>query len=308
MHCCATGPVDPHRGWPPPDLPPVNLAKPARATTLASTRTNAVGGHEICSQYLGLNPLIGFAIELVLYPMHHPHNESLQRATRRQYLGYPALLGLLAVLLPGCATESSQTIVPQQVASAGTPYSGSKQTLVIGKFDNRSDYMRGLFSDGVDQLGNQSQTILISYLKSSGRFNLVDRANMDEIARETAIAGQAQKLKAASYLITGAVVEFGRKEVGDMELFGILGSGKHQVAYSKVALNIVDVSTSEVVYTVQGAGEYELSNRELAGFGGTASYDSTLNGKVLDLSIREAVNRLVEGLESGAWQPEKTTP
>jgi curli biogenesis system outer membrane secretion channel CsgG len=35
------------------------------------------------------------------------------------------------------------------------------------------------------------------------------------------------------------------------------------------------------------------------GFGGTASYDSTLNGKVLDLAIREAVNRLVEGVESG---------
>ena len=26
-----------------------------------------------------------------------------------------------------------------------------------------------------------------------------------------------------------------------------------------------------------------------------------LNGKVLDLAIREAVNRLVEGIDSGAW-------
>jgi len=53
---------------------------------------------------------------------------------------------------------------------------------------------------------------------------------------------------------------------------------------------------------VQGAGEYELSNREIIGFGGTAGYDSTLNGKVLGLAIREAVNNLVNGLESGAWQ------
>jgi len=57
------------------------------------------------------------------------------------------------------------------------------------------------------------------------------------------------------------------------------------------------------VYSVQGAGEYSLSNREIIGFGGTASYDSTLNGKVLDLAIREAVNRLVEGVESGRWKP-----
>jgi len=90
--------------------------------------------------------------------------------------------------------------------------------------------------------------------------------------------------------------------VGDIQLFGILGSGKKQVAYSKVALNVVNVNTSEVVFTVQGAGEYALSDRELIGFGGTAGYDSTLNGKVLDLALREAVNRLVEGLESGAWK------
>lgn len=76
-----------------------------------------------------------------------------------------------------------------------------------------------------------------------------------------------------------------------------------QVAYAKVALNVVNVHTSEVSYSVQGAGEYELSNREVVGFGGTAGYDATLNGKVLDLAIREAVNNLVSGMESGAWRP-----
>ncbi len=90
-----------------------------------------------------------------------------------------------------------------------------------------------------------------------------------------------------------------------MELFGILGSGKKQVAYSKVNLNVVDALTSEVVYSVQGAGEYALSDREVLGFGGASSYDSTLNGKVLDLAIREAVNRLVEGVERGKWKPAK---
>jgi len=102
-------------------------------------------------------------------------------------------------------------------------------------------------------------------------------------------------------------VEFGRKETGDQQLFGILGSAKTQVAYSKVTLNIVDVTTSSVVYSVSGAGEYALSNREVIGFGGTAGYDSTLNGKVLDLAVREAVDRLVEGLEQGQWKPGKAS-
>ncbi|VFS49188.1 Putative lipoprotein NMB1126/NMB1164 precursor [Budvicia aquatica] len=104
-------------------------------------------------------------------------------------------------------------------------------------------------------------------------------------------------------MITGDVTEFGRKEVGDRQLFGLLGRGKSQIAYAKVNLNIVNVQTSEVVFSSQGAGEYELSNREVIGFGGTASYDSTLNGKVLDLAIREAVNNLVTGIENGAWKP-----
>ena len=41
----------------------------------------------------------------------------------------------------------------------------------------------------------------------------------------------------------------------------------------------------------------------MIGFGGTASYDSTLNGKVLDLAMREAINRLIDGINAGAWNP-----
>jgi curli biogenesis system outer membrane secretion channel CsgG len=65
----------------------------------------------------------------------------------------------------------------------------------------------------------------------------------------------------------------------------------------------VDIRTSVVVYSVQGAGEYELSDREVLGFGASASYDSTLNGKVLDLAIAEAVDKLALGIDSGAWKP-----
>jgi curli biogenesis system outer membrane secretion channel CsgG len=158
-----------------------------------------------------------------------------------------------------------------------------------------------MFSDGVDRLGGQAKTILLGHLQETGRFDVLDRDNLEELAREAKIKGEAQALQGGDYALTGDVVEFGRKETGDRQLFGILGSGKSQVAYSKVTINVVDVKTSKVVYSVQGAGEYELSNREVIGFGGTAGYDSTLNGKVLDLSIREAVNRLVEGLEQGKW-------
>ena len=214
------------------------------------------------------------------------------------------LMMIAIMFLAGCATETSTTVAPKQVTSAATPYSGPKNPISVGKFDNRSTFLRGLFSDGVDRLGSQAKTILVTHLQQSNRFVVLDRENMTEIQQEAKLRNKDQKLKGAQFVLTGDVTEFGRKETGDQQLFGILGRGKTQVAYSKVSINVVNVLTSEVVFSVQGAGEYALSNREIIGFGGTASYDSTLNGKVLDLAIREAVNRLVEGIERGAWKPE----
>jgi len=208
----------------------------------------------------------------------------------------------VAAALSGCATESSQTLAVPAVAVAQTPYAGKPVAISIGKFDNRSDYMRGIFSDGVDRLGGQAKTILTTSLQQSGRFNVLDRDNLSEIKQEAGFMHKAQSVKGANYVITGDVTEFGRKEIGDNELFGILGRGRKQIAYAKVSLNVVDTTTSEVVASSQGAGEYSLSDREIIGFGGAAGYDSTLNGKVLNLAIQEAVNHLAQKIDTGALQ------
>jgi curli biogenesis system outer membrane secretion channel CsgG len=212
------------------------------------------------------------------------------------------LLGLSLAAFAGCATESHVALKVEKPVAAASAYNGPKSAIAVGQFDNRSTYMRGIFSDGVDRLGGQAKTILVGHLQSTGRFTVLDRDNMRGLANEASIAGKTQSLQGAEFMITGDVVEFGRKETGDMQLFGILGSGKKQTAYSKVTLNVVDVQSSQVVFTASGAGEYALSDREVIGFGGTTGYDSTLNGKVLDLAIREAVDRLSEGLEQGRWK------
>lgn len=215
------------------------------------------------------------------------------------------LLAASGALLAGCATESSRTVAVQQVDGASQPYAGPRAPIAVGKFDNRSSFMRGIFSDGVDRLGGQAKTILVTHLQQTRRFSVLDRDNLAETRQEAGFKGTAQQIKGADYVVTGDVSEFGRKEVGDQQLFGILGRGKEQIAYAKVSLNIVDIGTSEVVWSTQGAGEYSLSNREVIGFGGTASYDSTLNGKVLDLAIRDAVNKLTAAIDAGAWKPVK---
>ncbi|BAL96792.1 CsgG/HfaB family protein [Rubrivivax gelatinosus] len=206
-----------------------------------------------------------------------------------------------AFMLAGCATESSRTVEVAKVSTAAAPYVGVRLPVSIGKFDNRSNFMRGVFTDNVDRLGSQAKTTLISHLQQSQRFNVLDRENLNETRQEAQFKSQSQTIRGADYVLTGDITEFGRKEVGDQQLFGLLGKGKSQVAYAKVTINVVDSATSEVVYSAQGAGEYQLSTREVVGFGGTSSYDATLNGKVLDLAIREAVERLVSGVDAGQW-------
>lgn len=206
-----------------------------------------------------------------------------------------------AFSLWGCATEGSRALVVEKVQSAAAPYAGARIAVSVGKFDNRSSFMRGVFSDGVDRLGSQAKTTLIAHLQQSQRFSVLDRDNLAETRQEAQLRGQTQALKGAEFVVTGDISEFGRRDVGDQQLFGLLGRGKTQVAYAKITLNVVNSLTGEVVHSARGAGEFDLSNREILGFGGTAGYDATLNGKVLDLATREAVNSLVAAAESGLW-------
>ncbi len=215
-----------------------------------------------------------------------------------------AIVLTFIILSVGCATESRRTILPENVETYRTPYAGKKTVLVVGAFQNQSNYALGLFSSNVDRLGNQAKTILKTHLDLTDRFILVDRENLKEIEQESKISGVQQKLTGARYAVTGDVTEFGRKVIGDRQLFGIFGASKEQTAYAKVSLSIVDVVTSEVLYSTQGAGEYSLNNREVLGFGGTAAYDATLNGKVLNFAITEAVNNLTRDLQNGIWTAE----
>lgn len=209
---------------------------------------------------------------------------------------------ILSLLFTGCATESHRAVEVEKVESHDTVYTGEKTTLVVGKFQNRSSYLQGLFSSDYDRLGNQSRTILKTHLQQTNRFNLVDRENLAVIGQEAEFSGIKQEIVGARYAVTGDVTEFGRKVTGNQQLFGILGSGKKQTAYAKVSINIVDVASSQIVYSTQGAGEYELSNQEILGTGGTAGYDATLNGKVLNFAITEVVNNLVRDIDNGTWK------
>ena len=73
-----------------------------------------------------------------------------------------------AGILTGCAaTEESRSLAVAKPAAASRAYTGARTPISVGKFDNRSSYLRGIFSDGVDRLGGQAKTILIGHLQET---------------------------------------------------------------------------------------------------------------------------------------------
>lgn len=206
----------------------------------------------------------------------------------------------LGLMFTGCAVESHKVVQTPQIQTASQNVKKIKLPVSIGVFNNSSNFLKGVFSTGEDRLSSQAKTILTANLKDSGYFNVLDRSNLSAIAQENKFANIKSNIKAANYIVTGDVVEFGRKDIGDKQLWGILGKGKSQIAYSKVTLNVINVDTSEVIYSASGAGEYSLSSREVIGFGSSSGYDTTLNGKVLSLAIQEAVTNLTMEIDNAA--------
>ncbi|MEQ1723345.1 MAG: CsgG/HfaB family protein, partial [Pseudobdellovibrio sp.] len=119
------------------------------------------------------------------------------------------LLNILAtsslLVLAGCASESHKAIEVQKSASAktATNYRGTKHPVMVSNFDNKSGFMKGIFSDGPDRLGSQAKTVLMGHLQQTGRFRILDRDNMKELTSEAAISGKKQNIKGADFAITG---------------------------------------------------------------------------------------------------------
>src|SRR5438045_9555762 len=126
----------------------------------------------------------------------------MTRAHSRSLIGV-APVASLVLGLAACATESHQAVQVEKPAAASIAYSGPRSAIAVGKFDNRSTYMRGLFSDGIDRLGGQAKTFLVGHLQKTGRFDVLDGDNMEENAREAQLSGKQQRLQGAGVIIRG---------------------------------------------------------------------------------------------------------
>lgn len=219
----------------------------------------------------------------------------------------------MVLLSSGCAVQTPPVTVKeapqameaqknaQQVVTLAAPVKPTlKRKIALGRITNETAYGRSLLRDSSgDPLGKQVTDLLSKSLTESGAYVVFERPDIGKLKDESALAGTKLNIVGVDALIIGSLTEFGRKTVGQT---GFVSSSKKQVAFAKVDLRVVDVTTGQVFFATSGAGESSTESASTFGFGSQAAYDGTLNDSALRQAISEAVNRLSTEMAGRPWQ------
>lgn len=215
------------------------------------------------------------------------------------------------LMFSGCATMkhtqthetplSSEAYVSKtiEVKKADEPL-GLKRKVAIGRFSNETRYGQSFFLDKDDnRIGKQAMDILSAKLFETGRFIMLERADLSKIQKELEMEGSSSLKNSADYLILGSITEFGRKEVSDV---GIFSRVKKQEAFAKVNIRIVDVSTAQIIYSEEGKGSAYSEAGTMMGVGAKSAYDAQLNDKAIDAAISNLASNIIENMLDKPWR------
>lgn len=215
------------------------------------------------------------------------------------------------VMFSGCATmkhtethetpliEAPQISKSVQAKKTDEP-KGLKRKVAIGRFSNETRYGQSFFIDSDnDKIGKQAMDILSSKLFETGKFIMLERADLSKIEKELEMEGSSSLRNSADYLILGSITEFGRKEVSDV---GIFSRVKKQEAFAKVHIRIVDVSTAQIIYSEEGKGSAYSEAGTMMGVGAKSAYDAQLNDKAIDAAISNLASNIIENMLDKPWR------
>lgn len=224
------------------------------------------------------------------------------------------LLGAaLVLLLTGCAVQAPpitpmeapqpvavQRAAQQAVLTAAPSAPTLKRKIALGRISNETSYGQSLLRDtSGDPLGKQVTDLMSKALTASGAYLVFERPDISRLQAESRLTDVRLNLVGVDALIIGSLTEFGRKTVGAT---GFVSSSKRQVAFAKVDIRVVDVSTGLVFFATSGAGEASTETASTFGFGSQASYDGTLNDAAIRQAVSEAISRLSTEMSTRPWQ------
>tara|TARA_R110002167_G_scaffold34573_1_gene110278 strand:+ start:62622 stop:63614 length:993 start_codon:yes stop_codon:yes gene_type:complete len=215
----------------------------------------------------------------------------------------------VSLLFTACATVEKKEIhqTPVKPSSVSKTFAANvldtkslKRKVAIGRFTNETSYGQSFFIDSDNnRIGKQAMDILSAKLFETGKFIMLERADLAQVEKELTMAGNSIMKNAADYLVVGSITEFGRKEVSDV---GVFSRVKRQEANATVHIRIVDVSTGQIIYSESGKGIAYSEAGTVLGVGDKAAYDSSLNDKVLDVAITDLASNVIENMLDKPWR------
>jgi curli biogenesis system outer membrane secretion channel CsgG len=212
--------------------------------------------------------------------------------------------------------------LPAQADDRGEALVGPKRSIVVDKFDTLSTFTAAY---GTWDVGGGLSAMLTTALDESGRFVILERANLDRVIGEQQIktanavnpeAGpKLGAVTAAQFIVIGSVTEFGMEDSGGSINIGVAGASglggllglKKTGGAVALDLRIVDTTTSQVVQTLKV--REPLSNTSLsAGTSykamnlGSDSFNNTPLGEATRHAIEKAVAEIVAVTARQPWQ------
>ncbi len=212
-------------------------------------------------------------------------------------------------------------VVMQLLAAAITANAqektGKKKRVAVFVFEDKTDHHWSWWNG--QPVGDGMSEMLTTTLVKSGKYTVIERAQMDKILQEQGLAmsgavspqtaAQAGKILGVELAIMGAVTEFGYKKLstgGALKKIGIGGALGKRSATVAVDVRFVNTSTAEIlmaetVRKEKSKGDISIDTDAIR-FDSEAQFDETLVGKATREAINEVVKLLDEQSGGGAWE------
>ena len=185
--------------------------------------------------------------------------------------------------------------------SQSSPARSLKRKVAIARFTNESTYAKGIFfnKESNNPIEKQAADMLATKLAATEKFILMERQDFDQIVKEGQIGDVSFQKVGADFLIMGSVTEFGRTTSGESK-FG--KQTKTQTVRAGVSVRLVDVATSQIIYSEEAKGEAETKTKTVLGYGKEAEYDQALDDKAISAAISKLVENITNNCMNRPWK------
>ncbi len=189
------------------------------------------------------------------------------------------------------------------VGMPSTVFAQAKIRIAVANFENSSTW-----AWWGDNLGRAAADELATQLVQSGKYTVIERAQLEAILREQSLgasgavtpatAAKVGKLLGVQLLLTGSITAFSIKRTS----IGLRGvGGSYSNAESKVDARLVNTETGEIMIVAVGQGNKRMGGGYFKGVSAEQTFDQGAAQEALRPAIEQVVEKLsaqTAGLQS----------